>query len=235
MTKKIVSMLVATLMALSLCTTAFAAISPSELPYAYASATTDEGLKDGEELKINTSSINQWSCSEEEYEASKQLVNNQDSVIEVLENNGIDVPADAEMVLISAGEYKAYIEHYGEDWSDYYREDYNGPLTLTLDLASIGSDAADGDTVFVLHYTANGMWEVFECVVVDGKVTVDLNSLSPILVYKMMSDGTVSTVEPDVTETTEETVKETIETTTTTTESTVSTVSTLKKSPYTGA
>lgn len=231
MTKKIVSLLAAALVALSLCSTAFAAISPSELPYAYASATTDEGLKDGEELIIRTSSINQWSCTEEEYEASKQLINNQDSVIEVLESNGIDVPADAEMVLISAGEYDAFVEHYGDDWSDYYRNEYDGPLTLTLDLSSIGSDAADGDTVFVLHYTANGVWEVFECVVVDGKVTVDLNSLSPILIYKMMSDGSVSTVEPETTET----VEKTVETTTTTSESSVSTVSSLKKSPYTGA
>lgn len=231
MKKKIVSVLVATLMALSVYSTAFAAISPMDLPYAYASATTDEGLKDGEELKINTTSINQWTCTEEEYEASKQLVNNQDSVIEVLESNGIDVPADAEMILISAGEYDAYIEHRGEDWSDYYREDYNGPLTLTLDLSTLNSDAVDGDTVFVLHYNANGEWEVFECVVVNGTVTVDLNSLSPILVYKMMSDGTASVVEPEATET----VEETVEVTATASESAESTVSTLKKSPYTGA
>lgn len=240
MTKKIVSLLVASLLALSLCSTAFAAISPSEIGYAYVTNVTGEGISDDDLLYVTNTHITENNCTEEEYEASKELINNQEKVVEVLENNGIDVPADAEMILLSAGEYKAYIQHYGDE---PYREDYEGPMTLTLGLGYIhGLEVEDGTTVYVLHYTDNGTWEVFECVVEDYKITIDLDSLSPILIYKMMSDGTINTVEPDVTDTVEEvteetveTVEETIEVTTTTTENAVSQVSTLKKSPYTGA
>lgn len=239
MTKKIVSLLVATLVALSLCSTAFAAISPSEIGKVYVADVTAEGLQDDEKVVVTYNYISESSCTEDEYEASKELINNQDKVIEALEDNGVDVPADAEMILLGGGEYKAYLEHYGEDWSDYYREDYNGPMSLTLSLGYLDMDVEDGTTVYVLHYTDNGTWEVFECVVENHKITLNLDSLSPILIYKMMSDGTINTVEPDLTDTveevTEETVEETVEVTTTTTENTVSSVSTMKKSPYTGA
>lgn len=240
MTKKIVSLLVASLLTLSLCSTAFAAISPSEIGKVYVRDVTAEGLQDDEKLVVTSEFITESTCTEEEYEASKELINNQDSVIEVLEENGIEVPADAEMVLLGGGEFKAYLQHTGEE---VYREDYEGPMTLTLSLGYIhGLEVEDGTTVFVLHYTDNGVWEVFECVVENYKITIDLDSLSPILIYKMMSDGTINTVEPDLTDTVEEvteetveTVEETVEVTTTTTENAVSQVSTLKKSPYTGA
>lgn len=231
--KKIVSMLMVMLMTLSLCSTAFAAISPSEIRFAYVANVSQEGLSDDESLYVNQSFITENSCTKEEYEASKELINNQESVIEVLEENGIDVPSNAEMVLLTAGEYEAYLQSYnGEVWNT---EQYEGPITLTLSFKEIPElEVEDGMTVFVLHYTDNGVWEVFECVVENYRITIDLDSLSPILIYKMMSDGTINTIEPDLTDTVEETV-ETVEVTTTESESSVSTVSTVKKSPYTGA
>lgn len=256
--KKLLALLTALAMVCCLCTTTFAADSPSDstfdkidAPYVYASGTSEEGLTDNDVLYIDSRQINTDNCTPEEFEAAKTLADNEEEVVKVLEENGVDVPADAKMVLISAGEYDAYVDHY--EYSEEYGYnvwtgggEYEGQLDLTLDLD--GLDVEDGDTVYVLHYTSEGTWEVFECVVEDGTVTIDVASLSPIMVYKMMSDGTATPVEPDPTDPTEEPTEEPTDTpateepatttataTTTAAASTTKTVSTVKTSPYTGA
>lgn len=256
MNKKLLALLTALAMVFCICSTAFAADSPSEIPaesinapYAYCSATTDKGLEDGEYMYVTANEINTNNCTEEEFEAAKTLVDNEEEVVKVLEENGVDVVENPKMVLISAGEYDAYTYRFEDDGENYNEitEDYNGQLNLTLHLGRLEADVADGDTVYVLHYAADGNWEVYECVVEDMSVTIDVESLSPIMIYKMMSDGTVTPVEPDLTDPSEEEPTDTntteeptttttaASTTTTAAASTTKTTSTVKTSPYTGA
>lgn len=64
----------------------------------------------------------------------------------------------------------------------------------------LADDLKDGDTVYVLHKKADGTWEVLEGTVSvgeDGTATVNahFDSLSPVAIIKVMSDGSVVTID----------------------------------------
>ena len=63
---------------------------------------------------------------------------------------------------------------------------------VNITMASVDGDIKPGNTVYVLHQKADGTWEIFEAVVdAAGNITVHFDSLSPVAVVKVMSDGTV--------------------------------------------
>ena len=101
-------------------------------------------------------------------------------------------------------------------------------------------DIKNGDTVYVLHQTADGTWEVLEGKAVVTKdaggytsvsVDVTMTGFSPVAFIKVMSNGEVVVL--DRTETIVSQVEPTGSASTVTTEKTTSTVTT-KTSPKTG-
>lgn len=63
---------------------------------------------------------------------------------------------------------------------------------VDITMVIVDGDVKPGNTVYVLHQKADGTWEVFEAVVDEtGRIKVHFDSLSPVAVVKVMSDGTV--------------------------------------------
>lgn len=89
-----------------------------------------------------------------------------------------EVGANDEVVVIAAGELKI-----DGDMPE-------GGLDFVIDVN--GNGVNPGDTVYVLHKKDDGTWEVFAVVVKeDGSIEFHLDSLSPVGVVKVMSDGSV--------------------------------------------
>nr|WP_304968494.1 hypothetical protein [uncultured Dubosiella sp.] len=137
-----------------------------------------------------------------------------DAMKNIIENAGFDVPKDANVVLLGAGDYGA-IKH----------DTYKGMLTAgkgeKVDIPEGGMDfefalspeyqklwkgLTAGDSIYVLHQLKTGAWEVIETTIEFEKsmentdvlkFNVHLDSLSPIAFVKVMSDGTVVKLEKE--------------------------------------
>lgn len=122
-------------------------------------------------------------------EAVKEEVDTPEKVIDIIKDAGFNVPANS-TVVVTGGEYYAEI--------DDTEVDVDGKIQMVFDMA--GTDFAIGQSVFVLHKMHNGEWEVIQTVVNDkGEVVATFNGLSPVVIAKVMSDGTVKPTNPSVT------------------------------------
>lgn len=114
-----------------------------------------------------------------------KVIEDEKEVKEIIEKAGFEVPSDASITLLGAGNYygKAFREP-GEPVVDVTQ-----PFELTV---LLWSDLKVGDTVYVLHLKKDGNWEVAEgTVIYDGVVQVTLDGLSPVAFYKITQDGEI--------------------------------------------
>lgn len=121
----------------------------------------------------------------------KEILKDDEKVRDILEDAGYLPKDDEEIVVIGAGnlELDGKMPEGGVDVSLYVGTD---------------ADLKDGSTVYVLHQKHDGTWEVLE-----GKVTVDkygdvsvtahFDSLSPVAIIKVMSDGKAVIMDKDET------------------------------------
>ncbi len=152
-------------------------------------------------------------------------VDTPEKVIDLIQNAGFTVPSGS-TVVVTGGEYSAEI--------DDSKVDVNGHIEMVINMA--GTEFAIGQSVFVLHQMKNGEWEVIQTVVnSNGDVVATLNGLSPVVIAKVMTDGTVKPTEPSTTPDTPSTdnKKPTNTATNTSTNKTTSTKTAEKTSPST--
>lgn len=145
-----------------------------------------------------------------------------DAMKNIIEKAGFDVPKDANVVLLGAGDYSA--KEYFCSGNTYYG--YGEPVEIPeggMDIEfraypeydELWKGLQDGDSIYVLHQLKNGTWEVVETTVQlnqDGvtdelSFTIRLDSLSPIAFVKVMSDGTVVKLDKEEVEQTGTTLK----------------------------
>lgn len=106
-----------------------------------------------------------------------ETLTTQEGLKEVL-GTKYQVGANDQVVVIAAGELKVDGEMP------------EGGLDFAIDVN--GNGVNPGDTLYVLHKKADGTWEVFAVVVKEnGSVEFHLDSLSPVALIKVMSDGSV--------------------------------------------
>ena len=191
-------------------------------------------------------------------EEVEKILQDEEQVKEILYEAGYTVKDNEEITVIAASDVELY-----DGISQEPMELPEGGVDLELELGTLyegetytsfsGSDRVEGiqngDTLYILHQKADGTWEVLEgkAVVKDQNgytaygVSAHFDSLSPVAVIKIMSNGEVVVLDKD------NNVKETITTTTNTTTTTNATTSkakgdsvkvvkttTEKKSPKTG-
>ncbi len=154
-------------------------------------------------------------------EPVKDVLEDKTQLAQIVEEAGYAVGDDYDFVVLASGDYSTI--------------DPNHEGKITLGYVIVDKTVEPGDKVYALHQLHNGTWEVIEAVVQDGNVViVELESLSPVAIVKIMSNGDVVAlpkVEVDNSDT-EETEKEEKPAEEEKTETTV--VNTEKKSPKTG-
>ena len=136
-----------------------------------------------------------------------------DAMKNIIEKAGFDVPNDANVVLLGAGDYSAYENPVREDywwWQgvSQFKEPTEIPeggidieFSAHPEYQELWKGLKAGDSIYVLHQLKNGAWEVIETTLEFQKggeggadtlrFSVHLDSLSPIAFVKVMSDGTV--------------------------------------------
>ena len=138
------------------------------------------------------------------------------------------------------------------DWDTFETMEVpEGGVDLTLNLGWEGEnwidneelkDVKDGDTLYILHQKADGTWEVLEGTAVvteengykSYSVAAHFDSLSPVAVIKIMSNGEVTILDENIPDE-KENVKKVINPTNAKGDSTkVVKTTTVKKSPKTG-
>ena len=154
-------------------------------------------------------------------EPVKDVLEDKTQLAQIVEEAGYAVGDDYDFVVLASGDYSTI--------------DPNHEGKITLGYVIVDKTVEPGDKVYALHQLHNGTWEVIEAVVQDGNVViVELESLSPVAIVKIMYNGDVVAlpkVEVDNSDT-EETEKEEKPAEEEKTETTV--VNTEKKSPKTG-
>lgn len=180
-----------------------------EYSHSIMGATVEE--KDGNKLTVSTYG-----------ELKKDVIDtlqDEEKVKDILTDAGYIVKDDQNVVVIGVGDIQL---HDLETYEDI--EVPEGGVDLTLNIGWGGDDwigaeelegIKDGDTLYILHQKADGTWEVLEGTAVienqNGfkayKVAAHFDSLSPVAVIKIMSDGEVVVLDKD------NTVKGTITTT----------------------
>lgn len=142
----------------------------------------------------------------------EELLKDEAAVKDILKDAGYEVTDDHSVVVLGAGDFKTidmYGKPYDQDLSDGAEMSFflGSGETWTSDgvTYTYGSDnwddlkdLKDGDTIYVLHQTADGTWEVLEGkAVVEGdgyrrvSVTVTMTGFSPVAFIKVMSNGEV--------------------------------------------
>ena len=160
---------------------------------------------------------------EELSEDAAKDVDTPEKVIDLIQNAGFTVPSGS-TVVVTGGEYSAEI--------DDSKVDVNGNIQMVINMA--GTEFAIGQSVFVLHQMKNGEWEVIQTVVnSNGDVVATLNGLSPVVIAKVMTDGTVKPTEPSTTPDTPSTDTKKPTNTATSTSTTKTTKTAEKTSPST--
>ncbi len=150
---------------------------PTEANVPTASTTYEH---DGQKVEIVKEELNAEDAKD---------VDTPEKVVDLIEGAGFTLPANS-TVVVTGGEYFAEVNDQ--------EVDVNGQIPMIFDLA--GKDYAAGQSVFVLHKMHNGEWEVIQATVdANYQVAVSLNGLSPVVIAKVMTDGTVKPVEPSTT------------------------------------
>ena len=150
---------------------------PTEAEVPTASTTYEH---DGQKVEIVKEELNAEDAKD---------VDTPEKVVDLIEGAGFTLPANS-TVVVTGGEYFAEVNDE--------EIDVNGQIPMIFDLA--GKDYAAGQSVFVLHKMKNGEWEVIQATVdANYQVSVALNGLSPVVIAKVMTDGTVKPVEPSTT------------------------------------
>ena len=130
-------------------------------------------------------------------EPVKDVLEDKTQLAQIVEEAGYAVGDDYDFVVLASGDYSTI--------------DPNHEGKITLGYVIVDKTVEPGDKVYALHQLHNGTWEVIEAVVQDGNVViVELESLSPVAIVKIMSNGDVVAlpkVEVDNSDT-EETEKE---------------------------
>ncbi|EOS80538.1 hypothetical protein C817_01594 [Dorea sp. 5-2] len=211
--KKMVALLAAGVLCLGMSTTAFAAISPTKNNAEYIG---EKGKNDF----INSAGLEDFDsfteAGQKEAKAALEVLNDSEKLAKELQNAGYNTNGK-DIVVMGAGMYE--FGGYKKDENGQYVFDKNGyPIWENKELPEEGADirfsltgaagnildqAKDlkhGDTIYVMHYLANGTWQVMEATVemVDGipYVTVHMDSLSPVAFIKVMSNGEVVKLDP---------------------------------------
>ena len=197
MKKKLISLLTAGMLVMSMGSIAFAAESPSagqvsditknptqeatvdkaetKAPEDYLKDTTVKGNdKDGQEVKITVSAVSK--------DTVETTANEVDAQLKDIENI-----AD----LIDAPELKAAAKNANKTIVPEIKTVVNvkvegmevtkeNPITLTL-----SADVSEGDAVLVLHWNGTAWEAISPDAVLDGSVVVTLTSLSPVAIVKL--------------------------------------------------
>lgn len=175
MRKKIKALLAITLtLCLTMGMSTFAA-SPVDPPVRPSYPTTGSmGAvdKDGNRVTVKSEAVS---------EEVKKVLEDKEQVKNIIKDAGYKVPDNAEVVVM--GSANLTITEMPEGGID-------------VELWYNGEDLKAGQIVYVLHQKADGTWEVLEgTITINGSVKVHLDSLSPVAIVKIMSDGTVITLE----------------------------------------
>lgn len=185
----------------------------------FASSVTDPTIPGSDQTEINISYLPVAKGTDKDgnkvtaratyvSEEVEEILKDEDKVKEILSDAGYEVKEDQNVVVLGAGDF----ELVGSmDWEthEYTKlEMPEGGVDLAISIPySIGEGIENGDTLYVLHQKADGTWEVLEGEAVvetttygEGeyaysfttyKVKAHFDSLSPVAVIKVMSNGDV--------------------------------------------
>lgn len=148
--------------------------------------------------------------TEELSEEVEEVLKDEEQVKEILKEAGYEVTDDMNAVILGAGDISLVDQYWDEKM-----EMPEGGVDLELDLSTIIFDydnyeyvgeneevlnLKNGDTLYILHQKADGTWEVLEgTAVVETdewgytyySVKAHFDSLSPVAIVKIMSNGEV--------------------------------------------
>ncbi len=137
----------------------------------------------------------------------------EEKVRDILTDAGYIVEDDQDVVVIGVGDVELI------DWDTFETMEVpEGGVDLTLNLGWEGEnwidneelkDVKDGDTLYILHQKADGTWEVLEGTAVvteengykSYSVAAHFDSLSPVAIIKVMSNGEVVVLDKEGTPT----------------------------------
>lgn len=198
--KKVITLVLAFVLCMSMGMVAFASpVDPGEvqsiLPYSYG---TD---KDGNPVTAYASAMS---------EEVKEILKDEQKVKDILTDAGYILKNDEKVTVVGAGDL--HLVSVGPFSTEYF-EVPEGGVDLELRIFNVYADGTedtnvtslkDGDRLYILHQKADGTWEVLEATAVvktdeSGKKSVSVNahfdSLSPVVIIKVMSDGEVVILE----------------------------------------
>lgn len=151
---------------------------------------------------------------------AQATVTNKEEVAQIFKDSKIDVPADAQIVLL--------------DSFDLDLTGFTGTeAEVTLDVSKL--DLKSNEDVYVMHQMKSGEWEVKKAEFNEkGELVVTLTGLSPVAIFKVEKDAPAEDDKKDPAAATEDNKKEPtkVETTTSTVKTTVTRV--VRTSPNTG-
>ena len=182
--KKVIALMLALVLCMSMGVTAFAAgwQSPTDptIPEYNVGFGTD---KDGNKLTV----VETAELSKE----VEEILKDDNKVKDILTEAGYILKGDEDVLVLGAGNISLAGQTVPEGGVD---------LELRLDTANVEvSSLKDGDALYVLHQKADGTWEVLEgkVVIKNGLyyVSAHFDSLSPVAIIKVMSDGKVVVLE----------------------------------------
>lgn len=133
------------------------------------------------------------------------ILQDEEQVKNILTDAGYEVKDDQNVVVIGAGDLTLI------DWDTGEKQEVpEGGIDLTLNLGYSDEEGnwytndelkglKEGDTLYILHQKADGTWEVLEgTVALDDtygttayKVTAHFDSLSPVAIIKVLSNGSL--------------------------------------------
>lgn len=124
----------------------------------------------------------------------EEVLKDEEKVKDILESAGYDVKEDQNTVVLGVGD----LELIGGEVPE-------GGVDLNLNLYEYMNEGVEdlkaGDTLYILHQKSDGTWEVLEGKVTLGQygytVNAHFDSLSPVAIVKIMSDGKVAVLDKD--------------------------------------
>lgn len=141
-------------------------------------------------------------------EEVEEILKDGDKVKEILSDAGYDVTGDQNVVVLGAADFEL-IGEYDSEAGQFTKVDMpEGGVDLEITIPAISANGIEeGDTLYILHQKADGTWEVLEGEAIvethtfgygNGDVTYEtykvkahFDSLSPVAVVKVMSNGDV--------------------------------------------
>lgn len=130
----------------------------------------------------------------------EEILKDEEKVKDILEGAGFDVKEDQNTVVLGAGNLEL-VDKFGNPLEEMPEGGVD--LDLRLDSFTNSEDfegLENGDTLYVLHQKADGTWEVLEGTVSVNEfgvysVSAHFDSLSPVAVVKVMSNGKVAVLD----------------------------------------